>query len=157
MAGRYQLARRFKYHVADGTGNKSTTSATLAAVDAVNLPFKYVYAGVGDVIKFTMNGACASTATYLVFDVEVDRHASANTYIAASNDWGLTAVQGSGAVFPLLVFGVFVATEAGEHGFRPAWRLHTASGTGFLYNGASGGDDVRINFTVENVGPADGT
>lgn len=75
---------------------------------------------------------------------------SANTRVGAGADYGVQKRPPSIERVPMSVMGLFVATEAGSHGFRPVY--FTNSGTLTICNASSSDDDVTLQFIVEKLG-----
>lgn len=142
----------FKQTTRSGAGNYTTTSTTRTPIDSTNLAYLTFSLSVGDVVRCTLHGLVKSSADGFpaYFDFEVDQPTSANTYIANGNDAAVGSVWTSTRQ-EIHVMGLFVATEAGTHGFRPVWFAESTA-TSTLSNAASGGDDVPIYFIVESLG-----
>jgi len=138
--------------VRDGGGDITTTSTTRTPVDSTNLGFVTFTMAVGDLVKLTF--ACSAfngtSAFLMAFDFEVDRPTSANIYVANNQDQGVTGIHTitGGRAVPVTATAVFVATEAGSHGFRPVWFVESTS-TGTVCNSASGSDDRLVTFLAE--------
>ncbi len=143
----------FKYTVRNSAGNLTTTSTSKVAMDATNLAFLTFTLAVGDVVRCKLVGMAfnATGSARTGFDFEVDQPTSANVFIAAGADYGVQAIEGAGTPYPVSAEGMFVATEAGSHGFRPAWVV--SAGTGTMMNAASGTSDITILFSAEKLGP----
>src|SRR5688500_18371715 len=128
----------FKRTVAIGTGNMTTTSTSKVAIDTTDLAYLTLDLAIGDVVRCTLAGqAFMLDATNAVgFDFEVDRPTSADTFIGSAAEFGLTEFGGNDDRQVVFVEGLFTATEAGVHGFRPAWLV--TGGTATLSNASSG-------------------
>lgn len=148
----YNAPPQIKRLVRDGVGNITTTSTTRTPVDSTNLGFITYTLAVGDLVKLTF--ACSAMSSLLAglmsFDFEVDRPTSANIYVANSQDQGVVSEQQEVAARfkPIMVTAVFVATEAGSHGFRPVWFVESTS-TGTINNASSGSSDSLVTFLAE--------
>lgn len=143
---------RFKQTLLDGNGNKTTTSTTKVAIDTTNLAYLTLTLAVNDVVRCTLSGSVKHSGTVPIgFDFEVDRPTSADTFVAVDDAYGVQVVTPGINRNPVNAVGMYVAGEAGSHGFRPAWL--TDSGTATLCNASSGNDDSRVTFTIENLGP----
>lgn len=136
-----------------GHGNYSLTSSSMTAIDATNLPYLTHTLAVGDRVKveFYGNGFYDSANT-IAFDFEVDQPTSANTTVSLNSDSGLTAFGTDGQRRSIAVVGIFTATEAGAHGFRPMYRSY--GGTFTLANATSGTSKADITVFVTYLGPA---
>lgn len=142
----------FKRTVLNGNGNKTTTSTTKVAIDTTNLAYLTLTLAVGDVVRCSLYGAAkhSSGTANSGFDFEVDQPTSADTFVGSGADYGVTKRDPSIERCPVAAVGLFTATEAGSHGFRPAWL--TDAGTLTMINAASSDDDVLITFIVEKLG-----
>lgn len=138
----------FKFTFLDGQGNWTTTSTSFVAVDATDFAYLTLDLAIGDVVRCTLVGQAYGTTGVVGFDFEVDQPTSANTRLAPNAENGLLVASATRS--PMSVIGLFTATEAGVHGFRPMWRV--ASGTGTLSNATSSTDDTAVLFTVEKLG-----
>lgn len=132
-------------------GNLTTTSTTRTPIDATNIPFQNLDLAVGDIVRCTLQcyASVGAQGNAVYFDFEVDQPVSANTYVAgtqtASSEFDQPQIN---YVLERTVVDLFVATEAGTHGFRPVWM---ASGnTATLWNSASA-PRLPILFTVEKI------
>lgn len=141
-----------------GTGNKTTTT-TMAAIDTTNLPY-VTMAGleVGDVIRCEIAGQCYASAAgdqgNTAYDVQVDRPTSADTFAGAGDPAGYSVLDymTSTRAWKRMVID-YTVTEAGTHGFRPAWQSLDGSAGKLMTNAVSGADGTPIVFSVENKGP----
>lgn len=129
----------------------SVTVTSKTAIDASNLPFLTLDCEVGDVIELTLMVQVNTSGGGSGFlDFEIDQPTSANTWACPNNDGGCASWTNQSG--PVTAYAVFVVTERGNHGFRPAcWR---SGGTSVqLENAVSGATDKPITFTVRNLGP----
>lgn len=142
----------FKSTTRVNNGNYTTTSTTRTAIDGTNLTYLTHSLAIGDVVRCTLHGLAKSSADGFpaYFDFEVDQPTSANVFIGAGHDSGVASVW-TATRQEIHVLGIFTATEAGTHGFRPVWYAE-ATATATLSNASSGGDDVPIYFVVEKLG-----
>ena len=149
----YGAPAPFKFTLLNGNGDKTTTSGTKTPIDSTNLAF-LTLAGlsIGDIVRCTLSASFGhSSSAAGGFDFEVDQPTSANTYIGAGADYGLGAENFDVQRQQRTIVGMFTVTEAGTHGFRPAWLVDAA--TLSCYNAASGNNDSTILFSVEDLGP----
>lgn len=141
----------FKRTVLNGGGNKTTTSTSLVAIDTTNLGYLTFDLEVGDVVRCALQGQIThSGAVAVSWDFEVDQPTSGDTRIGSGADYGCMKMTVDTNRHLLNVFGLFTATEAGVHGFRPMWS--TDSGTLTLYNAASADGDTLVQFIAEHLG-----
>lgn len=141
----------FKRTILIGNGTKTTTSTSFVAIDTTNLPYLTLTLAVGDVVRCILTGQHANSGVnYMSYDVAVDQPTSADRRIAESAEYGLMNETNSNIQTLITVIGLFTATEAGLHGFRPMWKV--TAGTGSLYNETSGSGDTAIQFSVEKLG-----
>lgn len=140
----------FKYLTRVGNGNYTTTSATMVAIDATNLGYLTFVLDVGDVVRCTL-GAILSGNAQMGVDFEVDQPTSANVFVSGGRTYGVVGPRSPDRENTTAV-GMFVATEAGTHGFRPVWRVESGF-TATMHNATSGTSDSMITFVVEKLGP----
>jgi len=140
----------FKSTVVQGQGTYSTTSATMVAIDGTNLAYLTFTLSVGDVVRCTLTGTSGQNTGQGGFDFEVDQPTSGNVFIGAGSDYGLAATRSSNREV-IHITGMFTATEAGSHGFRPAYRAESGF-TARIANAASGTEDTAITFVAEDLG-----
>ncbi len=138
-----------------GGGNYSFLASSYtaaAAFDATNFPFQTIPCQLGDLIELTWNfqhyGSAAINPVYLF---EVDRPTSANEYTDADATYqNIETIDGTRRWRE--VSALYVVTEAGINGFRPALRFITSANTLTVCNASSGADGTPITFLVQNLG-----
>jgi hypothetical protein len=142
----------FKMRAPQGTGTMTTTSPTYVAIDATDLAYLTLNLAVGDVVRCMLAAQLLSSSDSVVsFDFEVDQPTSANVRVGEGADRGLGSQAGAAAFRQTVnIMGLFVATEAGVHGFRPMWL--TDAGTASLANASSADSDSVVTFSVEKLG-----
>lgn len=145
-----------KQIIRNGGGNiTGLASTSFAAIDATNLGYQTLTLAVGDVVEcfFQAQMYFATLTGTWAIDFEVDQPTSANVFVGAGGDAGLSVTFNGGARVTDHVTGRFVATEAGSHGFRPVYKLAAASPTLVVTNATSGFDETSIIVAVRNLGP----
>lgn len=135
-------------------GAKTTTSTTFTAIDATNLGYLTLDLATGDVVECLLVGTqdILSGAGFVSYDFEVDRPTSANHRVYETSASGAGSQYG-GFLMAVNVAALYIAGEAGVHGFRPVWK--TSTSTARLKNNSGGGvEETAIMFSVRNLGPA---
>jgi hypothetical protein len=140
-----------KHVVRIGGGTLSTTSATKTPIDATELGYLSLELAEGDVVRCTLCGLMGENTGLAGIDFEVEQPTSAATYVAAGADMGVTACRAAERT-SITAVGLFTATEAGSHGFRPVWVVEPGGSTGKLCNASSGVEGAAITFIVEKLG-----
>lgn len=152
------LDSSFKYTRRTRNGNYTTTSTTRTPIDATNLGYLTLDLAIGDVVILTLDCVAwhSSAGNAVWFDFEVDKPVSANAYVNGDIEAsGLVLEPASSPSYHLLVAerAVFVATEAGVHGFRPVWYVATGTGTILNANGTNA-QTLPITFVIQKISSA---
>lgn len=143
---------QFKFIRLARTGNKTTNSASYAAIDATNLPPLSLPLEVGDVVRCTLAGyGVAGSGTGAQFDFQVIPPYGTTVMLASPATTGVTSISTTAPV-PLAAIGFYTALVAGVHTFQPFWSSVNSGLTVTLYNTNSLSIDPLIQFSVENLG-----
>lgn len=142
-----------KKTVLTGTGDMTSASTTLTAIDATDLAYVTFTLAVGDVVELALFGTASNSSGGfgVCIDYEVDQPTSGNVFVGAGNEFGVQFLYTASAGYPTKVAAVatFTATEAGVHGFRPVWKSDGA-GTMSLWNATSGGHDQLVTYLLKH-------
>lgn len=137
-----------------GTGNMTSTT-TMAAMDATDLPYAGAFTlGVGDEVVCSLTLQFYATAAVgncnLFFDIQVDQPTSGDVFANAIALGAATIDTAVGTNRQTRTYEMaFVATEAGVHSFRPAWKHENQAVR--ACNASSGGDGTPIIWRVTKV------
>lgn len=137
------------------TGNLTSTSITFVAIDATKLPWSAAVALiVGEKVRCFIQGQCYDNVGQPYIDFAVDQPTSADTRIGGAAQRGLNWATNSGSRTTGSWTGIFTATEAGNHSFRPVWRGGGGTASLVFSNSATAdaADNTGIAYTVERLG-----
>ena len=125
-------------------GTLTETSTSWTPIDATNLAYVTVTLAVGEIARCVLIGSIQASGTGGL-NFEVDQPTSGNVYVFTSDNGIATR---SPDIEAKTITGLFTATEAGVHGFRPVWKAESGFNIS-IKNAASGLQDSVILFYVE--------
>jgi hypothetical protein len=146
-------ARNFAKIRRGGGDITGLTATTMTAIHSTDLGYQNLTLAVGDVVRleFLAEGFIAASTAVLGIDFEVDQPTSANVFASGGGDYGVSnlLVDTNRRVIPAWTY-----FEAGGHGFRPTYRLSSATNALTIANATSGTGEVDISFSGQNWGAA---
>ena len=142
----------FKRVQREAGGTYTSTNAAFTEIDSTNLTLTLRLA-INDVVRLEFCGQTYNSgASGANFDFNVIQP-SAGTVRANNSSLNGAAVLVSANRSTMAYTAYFIATEAGNHTFRPVWKV--GANTQTLSNSSSAdADQTGIAFSVQNLGPS---